>query len=703
MATTLSDAAQLTRYCGAPSKIGLSLIFAAVLAACGGGGSDTHPVATNNGSATAEVGQPDDGAVPPEDSNPPITAEGATTPSAGPLANLAGRTPHSPLRPFGSRVLTATADAPLGQLTPDVPGALNMTRIDVGQTHMLPNGVRHWAADHSPKGREETLRLKPFQTALAVIDLSAKDAVNPEVEAWSGGDFIGSVPLNPPSVQPKTEDNGPAYRAGSYSAVLPANFIERNVQLKVSATNYAAGNALPLDVTGDSAADIRVLPFFYFGATEENSGRPIATAAQPSLETVRELRARLPMWATVEAHPAGKVVMNTVSLPPNGTLPARIARNADAPGFNALTYGIVFGDRVIKANGQDAMGVFNYAPVAYRYADGHVKSSNTGGVAYLGGVVASGDWDFAGVFIHEMGHAFGVRHTNEGYTMDLYPYPRGSLKGSTWGWDSYHSLLLPSFAPPTASLGKSCLTDTTLLRDEEGRCIKQDIMQGGSGWQAKGQRFGPVADFTAAMMQRNVGERIVAPLGEDSQGNATFQRLNVDTREYEAFTPADPHNGAYGIARGLPQKMNVPVYSVLMSFSMTNPEASQVYDLLHYNGNLLHTMDPTKAEDLAAIRPNGKGKYQHYCYQYGCDFTLHVSYADGSQHYQVVKDGLRPWWSPMSDVTEASQNPLNSSSFRNMVLNVPGDKRLTKVELLYTPKAWEGIPVNPRILVSRDF
>ncbi len=684
----------------------LSLIVAAALSACGGGGGgNVQPTLSETHSGQQSVADPtlnDEPVIPPtgEDVAPALATTGDKSP--GPLEAALG----NPKRAGGARSMMAAA--PLGQLTPAVPGALNIARIELGQTHMLPNGVKRFEP-LKPGGRAQTLRLRPFANALAVIDLSATDAVAPVVEAWRDGERIGTVALNPPSEFPKTEDNGPAYRTGSYSAVLPQAFVDRDVQLKVSARNYAAGNALPLDVTGDIHAEIRILPFFFFGATEANSGRPIATQGQPTTQTTAELQARMPFAITTEAHAAGKVVMDTVTLAPNGTLPARIIRNADDPGAHELGEAIGWGRKINDANGETSMPVLTYAPVAYRYANGTVKSSNTGGLAYQSGSQSetawwssAGDWEYAGVFIHEITHNFGLAHAEGSYNDGVYPYPRGSLKGSNWGWDSVHGLLLPPFVPSSSANFAGCHSQSGTQFDEQGRCVKQDIMQGGSGWQAQGQRFGPVSDFTAATAQGSVNNKTVWPLGEDDRGNATFQKLNPATREFERLSlPSD--TAFRGIASNLPQKMNVPVHTLMMSVSMTTPEASQIYAPLHYEGNLLYRIDPTNAADLAAVKPRSTGKYRDYCWANGCDFTLHVTYADGSQRYELVQDGLRPWCSWDADIRPETLNPLSGASFKEYAFNVPGGKPLKRVELLYTPRGYEGLPANAKVLVSRDF
>lgn len=77
-----------------------------------------------------------------------------------------------------------------------------------------------------------------------------------------------------------------------------------------------------------------------------------------------------------------------------------------------------------------------------------------------------------------------------------------------------------------------------------------------------------------------------------------------------------------------------------------------------------------------------------------------MTYADGSQTYRVLQGGFRAWWTPTVDDANAT-NPLSGSSFRVWAINVPGDKRIGKIELLDTPMVWNGMPANPTVLLSR--
>ena len=59
--------------------------------------------------------------------------------------------------------------------------------------------------------------------------------------------------------------------------------------------------------------------------------------------------------------------------------------------------------------------------------------------------------------------------------------------------------------------------------------------------------------------------------------------------------------------------------------------------------------------------------------------------------------GFHKWWfSP--DIDPTATDPLNGNSFRTWAINVPADKTAVKVELLSTPKGYEGLPQNPSVV-----
>lgn len=659
--------------------LGLTLICAAVLAACGGGssyGELASPTLADGSGHTAAVGD-DDGDLLANDATPLQT--GPTHPVPAPKS---GRL--SGVSRFG-----ATGEP--GKLGAAVPGALNMTDIRLAQTHVVPNGKRVWTQPEMPRGGE-TLRLTNSKDALALVKLSAKDAVNPVIEVWDHGTLSDTIPLLPPSALPRTEDDGASYGDDFYSATIPGDYLWSGVELKVSASNYARGNSLPLDVGAEYDVQLRTLPIYLFGATDENSGYPVAQYGAPSREVIRDLNDRFPFTMRVRQHGAGKVIWETVSMPPNGQKPAWVARDYDDTTVRPNMLGVIAALR--EANGERDAPVAYYAPVLGRKSNGSIRY-DAGGQAFRGGLTSVGNWSYNAVFIHEIGHAFGVKHTAEWYAEGLYPYANGSLLGSHWAWDPTTSTLIPPYLAPSAGNYASC---SGRVRDDLGRCIKQDIMQGGNrGDSARGVRYGVFSDFSEAVMQRLLESNSVMP-----EGDGSFVRFNRETREYEGFEATTVNYAQDGIAQNLPLDVNVPVYSLVLTLSATTPEVNQFYAPLRYTGNLLGRIDPTSAADRAAIDPDGKGDFRNFCRRTGCDYTLRLSYADGTQRFQLIQGGFRDGSSAAGNTAASALDPLNGNSFRRWVVNVPGDKTLRKVELLSTPEGWKGVPAQPQVVMSRD-
>ena len=364
------------------------------------------------------------------------------------------------------------------------------------------------------------------------------------------------------------------------------------------------------------------------------------------------------------------------------------------------------------ASGEGALPVQYYAPLLALDATG--KYSGAGG-GLGGGSVGAGDELYAGIFIHEQGHAFGLPHVGDAYDDGRYPYAWGSLNGSAWGYDGRRKELLAPFVPTTAASYAKCKTQAfggkPRTLDDSGRCVKQDPMQSGSGDQAAGYRYATFSDYSTAVMQRYFEGRTTL----DSQGrhvadgrlvpDAAFpsgykQWDTLDKRWIEAPTTTTS-GGLYGLDRGLPHQRERPVHAIVLTISSADtPGVTQIYPPLSFTGNLLRGIDPTSAEDRASIVPDTSVN-PWYCRNGGCDFTLRLTYADGSVRHRLLQGGFRPFNQARGTPSAATRDPVNGASFRLFAVQVPGEQGLTRIELLETPMAWEGLPAAPRVLATR--
>ena len=176
----------------------------------------------------------------------------------------------------------------------------------------------------------------------------------------------------------------------------------------------------------------------------------------------------------------------------------------------------------------------------------------------------------------------------------------------------------------------------------------------------------------------------------------------IDKRWVEASTTT-ASGGLYGLDRGLPWQRDRPVHAIVVTISNAGTAgATQIYPPLSFTGNLLRGIDPTVAEDRASIVPDTSVN-PWYCRNGGCDFTLRLTYADGSVRHRLLQGGFRPFNQARGTPSAASLDPLDRASFRLFAVQVPGEQGLTRIELLETPMAWEGLPAAPRVLAERSF
>lgn len=618
----------------------------------------------------------------------------------------------------GGGSTSASGDTP-GSGTTAPTAALSIQRLELAQTHLLPDGVRSWSPP-TPANASESLHLVGGREALVLVRLSAADAGQPVIEGLVGGQSLGVVTLNPPAQLPATEAAGPAYATDLYSAVLPAAWLRPGLSLRVKATNYAAGEARPVEVGADMPFTLRVLPFYLFGADETNTGRPLSATAAPPADAVAELLAKWPV-AKLDAinHPARAAMWPTLVIGPRTDAagqaqPAYVARSSSdyKDGFAGLAGVLGVLGALRNANGDGPLAVQYYAPLLALDAAGKFHGAG-GGLG--GGSVGSGDDSYAGIFVHEQGHAFGLPHVGEAYDAGRYPYAWGSLNGSAWGYDARRQELLAPFVPSSASRYAQCKSDTfggkPRTLDAQGRCVKQDPMQSGSGDQAAGYRYATFSDYSTAVMQRYLegtttldskgkhvpGSRLVA---DAAFASGYKQWDTLDKRWVEAPT-ATTSNGLWGLDRGLATQREVPVHAIVLTISNAGTAGvTQIYPPLSFTGNLPRGIDPSSADDRASIVPDTSVN-AWYCRNGGCDFTLRLTYADGTVRHRLLQGGFRPFNQARGTPAASTQDPLSGDSYRLFAVQVPGDRKLAKIELLDTPTVWEGLPASPRVLASR--
>ncbi|MFZ6747159.1 M66 family metalloprotease [Undibacterium sp. JH2W] len=591
--------------------------------------------------------------------------------------------------------------------------ALSLGPMQFAQTHVLPEAGLQW----KNKNGEEmgSLHLTGQRDTLVMVDLKSTAPQNPVLEAWLNNQKLGQISLLTPDKLSPTEDGGSTFASNLYSAVLPANMVLPGVALRVVADNFSPSDFKKPEVGADTDLDMWIVPMYLFGANDANTF-PYAVTGNPDKATYQELYAKWPVSRlNVKNHPVARLDWPYIIIAPNGTDAAYRVDNKDQQkeGYAIMNSALLVLEALQVANGETSTHNQMYAPLLMLGADG--QFAETGG-GYGGATHATGDHLFSDTFIHEVGHGFGMAHAGEAYAAGAYPYVAGSLLGSAWGYDSVRKKFLGTLVPRTAqNYADACLNEPERIKDSLGRCVKQDPMQGGDGDQSSGDHFSMFSDFHAGLIQQFFEGKTTL----DSKGKHQYQggRIFVDSKfasgysrwdsidkKRVGYTPlTDLDADANGFDNGFPSVRNVAVRTIIWTHSLASTaNVAQIYPLAAaYQGNLRRYVDPTNASQVAEIHPDS-GKYFSYCHQTGCDFTLRISYQDGSVQHIMLQQGRRPPGDPRGASPASYLDPKNGDSFKMSGINISAAKTVRKIELLDTPMAWNGIGKNPRVLTSRS-
>ena len=233
-------------------------------------------------------------------------------------------------------------------------------------------------------------------------------------------------------------------------------------------------------------------------------------------------------------------------------------------------------------------------------------------------------------------------------------------------------------------------------------------MDNGDGGSAPNFNFSLFSDFNTARIQRWVRSR--AKL--DPASSNGFLGWNAASSSWKTYTPTTPFFGADEIKNNLPVLRNVPLTRVVLTYSYAGTaNVSRFYPPMMITDNSMEYIDPMDEVQLAKIYPytinRTNPEYMWYCHKSGCDYTVRVTYSDRSQVYRVLKGGFRKGSDPATYDTGVTV-ATDPKSFRMWAISVPrpANARVTRLELLNTPRVWTFTPAEIRaadVLMSEDF
>jgi hypothetical protein len=591
--------------------------------------------------------------------------------------------------------------------------ALTISKAEVAQTHLIPPEGLNWSLKNSAP-----LTLAAQRDALVLLRLGSADAQNPVVEVLKDGTVLGKLALTPPAQLPPSEGLDTPYGNDFWSLTLPANLVQPGISLRVSASNYDYSKPVAVTVGANTELQMQILPFVLFGATNANTGLNLDNERVMHMDAAAQQQAAATWPASqvkVSNHPLGQFVADAIVIPPKDGAAAYVVSSHHElrNGGHLINTTNDMAYQIHLANGDTGMNRVTYASIIA--LDKSIKSAKQlawigGGVSVPGSGVGAGGNTY-GFLLHETGHAMSLSHSPAEYndtSERRYPYIGGSIKGSAWGFNMATREFRNPLMAPTAPRFTWCRTNNAYQLDENGRCYRKDPMDDADSGSDPKYTFSLFSDFNMARIQRWIQGRVKA----DATSATGLSGWDSSRAAWVDYTPKTSNGATYGIKENLPVSMNVPVHTIVVTHSNAGTAgASRIYDPVTHQGNLIETIDPTVTAQLSKIFPytqNGSSpEYIWYCHRSGCDYTLRVTFSDGSQTYRVLKDGFRKFSNPETFDTGVN-DPLNDKSQRIWAINIPAKNaaQIRKVELLDTPLVWSLTPAqisSARVVMSNAY
>lgn len=575
------------------------------------------------------------------------------------------------------------------------------------------------------------LRVTSNRNVLVLVDTGSSTVrpKNPKLQIWLDGTVQAELSLAPPENLDPTESNGPKYAQNSYSLMLDAKYVKPGLKLKVVSEDYGPSNEVAPELGADAEMAMWVLPFYLFGANETNT-KTLKQIALPDAGLVEELTNVWPFKKLdIQSHRIGKIEWPYLVIAPRNNNPAykmtTVLSNSAFDHYSSML-GII--QRLRIADGGDNLSNQYYTP--FFTVDQNKKDTTQTGNGLGGGNAGVGDYLYGPAFYHEQGHAFGLSHAGENY-LSSYPYYFGSVKESAWGYDMGRRVFLNRLIPQNSTQYPGCKNSGHLLSND-GNCWKQEPMQSGQTDGPKTSRFSMMSDYYTARIQQwlegvttsgsnNIHAYQGGKILLDSNSPTGYSRWDGIDKKRVAYTPSTESNAIYWINNGMPIRQSVPVQTIVLTHSIAgtsnvnsgagypypiDQNISQIYPLIPtHTGNLITYIDPADRENISDIRPGSRGKYNNFCNNIGCDFTLRVTFSDTKVQHILLQGPVptRTWYQPAG--TMRTFTATEGDSFGTVVVNVSAEngRTATKAELLFTPTPWLSFPSSPLVLATGVF
>jgi hypothetical protein len=506
------------------------------------------------------------------------------------------------------------------------------------------------------------------------------------VEGSLNGVPFDTIYLKGPATLPASVSSDEHRFDNRFTATLPAAWMQPGLSVTVRAGN-AVKKFTETQLKLGAAPEINLL-MLPFDILDFNEGKPDIPIPQDFLA---DFAAAMPASVTrLGMVPARMKLPIMVASSSSSELPVVLETSRDKKGVE---------DGNINAVALRYLGAFKKATGDYSYCFfyGNTENFFPGG---WGGDKAFVGADFTDVFIHEMGHGLSLPHWGEGaYTRESpseweYRYPYGGIssdgggRGETWNfYQNIHEFVSPI-----------CQEDGNRVNGQE----RSDAMQRNNPCiETRSSGSGPwdgFGDFSSiAMFRYMVGAEQPVSGTVSYRGSAApfqlckqdgFPSLRIDNNGKRSLERRNQPSQTQNWERYdflVPQQWDTPVYTVYGSYHPQYSQANILYDPMSYIGNLPRVIDPTDPETFKTLATRS-GPYEDY-FWWEKDLSFKFTYADGSVRYALYPyEGVDRNW-------RAEASPWRGDLLY-FVINIPADKKLSRIELYKRPFCVRNADMN---------